>query len=142
MLCPDVNVLVDAFRPDAARHEIARTWLVRAQDSPEAIGILPDAAAGFIRIVTNRRIWAHPSPLDEAIAVLSEFLSSPRVNMASAPNRRWSLFVDLCEQQGLQGDEVTDAYLAAGALSLNATFVTSDRGFRRFHSLKLEVLED
>jgi toxin-antitoxin system PIN domain toxin len=142
VLCPDVNVLVDAFRPDATRHELARTWLVRAQDSPETIGILPDAAAAFIRIVTNRRIWAHPSPIDEAMAVLSDFLSSPRVTMASPPNRRWNLFVDLCVQQGLTGDEVTDVYLAAGALSLNATFVTSDRGFRRFHDLKLEVLED
>ena len=75
-------------------------------------------------------------------AVLSDFLASPQVTMVSPPNRRWNLFVDLCVQQGLTGDDATDVYLAAGALSLNATFVTSDRGFRRFHDLKLEVLED
>jgi toxin-antitoxin system PIN domain toxin len=118
-----------------------RHWLAGAHELPEPIGVLPDAAAAFIRIVTNRRIWARPSSLDDAIGVLTEFLAAPRVTLVSPPSRRWSLFLDLCRSGGIRGDDITDAYLAAGAMSVNATFVTSDRGFHRFRALKLQVLK-
>lgn len=141
MLCPDVNVLIDVFRSDAPRHATARSWIVGTQVKSQPIGVLPDAAAAFVRVVTNRRIWSQPSGLDEATAALEALLAEPGVTLINPPSRRWQIFIDLCRSQGLNGDDITDAYLAAGAMSVGATFVTSDRGFRRFPALKLEVLE-
>jgi len=53
----------------------------------------------------------------------------------------WDIFRTLVLESGVSGPHVSDAYLAAFAIENNATFVTFDRGFRRFEGLKLQVLE-
>ena len=135
MLCVDVNVLVDSFRPDAPSHSSVRSWLDEARRGPERIVVLPEVASSFVRIVSNRRIWQLPSPTADALAFVDALRRSPGVEFRHAGQRQWGLFCDLIADLGLNGDDAPDAYLAAAALDLGATLVTSDRGFARFPSL-------
>jgi hypothetical protein len=136
MRCADVNVLVDAFRTDAPGHERARTWLDVARQGNEALVVLPEVAASFVRIVSNRRIWRLPSNSTDALSFVAALRASPAVRWQHAGPRQWEIADRLIRELGLSGDEVPDAYLAAAALDLGATFVTSDRGFARFRDLK------
>lgn len=137
MLCVDVNVLVDAFRPDAPSHEPVRAWLDAARNDSEPIALLPDVAAAFVRICTNRRIWRIPSPTADTLHFVSALAASPAVAWHRPGPRQWDLFMALVVDLNLSGDDVPDAYLAASALDLGSTLVTSDRGFTRFRALQV-----
>lgn len=136
MLCADVNVLVDAFRTDAPGHERARAWLEDARQGTEPLVLLPEVAASFVRIVSSRRMWRLPSSATDALSFVSALRSSPAVRWQHAGPRQWEIADGLIRELGLTGDDVPDAYLAAAALDVGATFVTSDRGFSRFRDLK------
>ena len=140
MLCVDVNVLVCAFRADAAHHAAAVTWLDGAQRGSEPLVILPEVAAGMLRVISNPRIWPEPSPSHEAMTALDDLLASPVVTVREAPSGRWPRFVSLVSSLQLSGNDVPDALLAAAAMELGATFVTFDRGFGRFEGLRLRML--
>ena len=137
MLCVDVNVLVDAFRSDAPGHEPARGWLDDARQGHEPLALLPEVASSFVRIVSNRRIWRLPSSATDALAFVSALRASPAVSWQHPGPRHWEILDSLVLDLGLTGDDVPDAYLAAAALEVGATFVTSDRGFARFRTLRV-----
>jgi len=49
------------------------------------------------------------------------------------PGRRhWEISTGLCRREGLTGNLVPDAYLAALAIEANAEWVTTDRDFEPF----------
>jgi uncharacterized protein len=139
MLCVDVNVLVDGFRPDTPTHPPVRAWLDDARRGMEPLALLPEVASTFVRIVSNRRIWRLPSSTSDALDFVSALRTSPAVLWQHAGPRQWEIADGLIRDLGLTGDDVPDAYLAAAALDLGATFVTSDRGFARFPGLTVRV---
>jgi len=72
MLMPDVNVLIYAHREDEAVHEPYAAWLKGLVDGPEPFGLSVLVAVGFLRIVTNARIYPDPSPLPVALAAIEQ----------------------------------------------------------------------
>ena len=52
-------------------------------------------------------------------------------------DRHFTLFLNLCVDLKLRGNDVNDAHLVALALENNATLVTADRGFGRFSGLRV-----
>jgi hypothetical protein len=138
MRCVDVNVLVDAHRPEAAHHDTVRAWLDRARRGPEPLGVARQVAAGFLRVVTHPRVFREPTPPPTALAFVDALLTSPAVTPLDPGERHWAIFTGLCATLGLKGNDVPDGFLAALALEHGATWVTSDRGFARFPGLRLE----
>lgn len=70
MLCVDVNVLVYAHRADLREHADYRGLLERLANDDEPLGLPDSVLAGFIRVVTNRRVFTEPtSPQDAWQAV-------------------------------------------------------------------------
>lgn len=136
MLCVDVNVLVDAFRPGAPSHPVVRPWLEGALTGPEQVAILPVVASGFLRLVTSRRVFPDPTPLPEAMAFVDAVLSAPRALLVPPGAGQWAHFTALVIDLHLTGDDVPDAFIAAAAMELGATLVSSDRGFRRYPALR------
>ncbi|WP_219927051.1 hypothetical protein, partial [Siccibacter turicensis] len=57
MLCVDVNVLVYAHRADLREHADYRGLLERLANDDEPLGLPDSVLAGFIRVVTNRRVF-------------------------------------------------------------------------------------
>jgi predicted nucleic acid-binding protein len=49
----------------------------------------------------------------------------------------WKIFLQCLEQIDTKGDDISDAYHAALALEWNCTWVTTDKGFKRFKGLKV-----
>ena len=136
MLIPDVNILILAHRPDAATGTSVAEWLTSQIATDEPFG-LPDAVwSGFLRICTNPRIYADPSPIAVALAFLNDLFGAPAVLRIQPGARHHSIFTELCLGANARGVRVPDAYLAAMAIETSATFITMDRGFGRYQGLK------
>jgi toxin-antitoxin system PIN domain toxin len=135
VLVPDVNVLVYAHRPEAAAHAAARHWLTSALTSPEPVGVSELVLSGFLRIVTNHRVFTDPTPPDQALQFCELVLGAPAAVPVRPGPRHWPIFADLCRTVAGRGNVVPDAYHAALAIENGATWVTTDRGFARFPGL-------
>jgi toxin-antitoxin system PIN domain toxin len=139
MRCVDVNVLVYAHRIESPHHDVYRDWLATARAGTEPLGVANLAASGFLRVVTNPRVFREPTPTGVAIEFLEGLRASPAVVPVEPGSRHWTLFVDYCRSLGLKGNDVADAYLAAMAVEQGGVWVSADRGFSRFPGVHLEV---
>ena len=133
-MTPDVNVLVAVFRGDHPHHRTAHTWLTRARNAcaegSATLTLLPMVVAGFLRLVTNGRVFVSPDSIEDAIAFVDALLASPGVEL-SAGGAEWPLLRDKLLRLGLRGNFVTDAWIAAATEMLSEHLVTFDRDFKR-----------
>ena len=137
MYCADVNILIYAFIKDSPFHEPCASWIQHALREPRGVALPMPVISGFLRITTSRRVRVNPSPPDLATDFVDWVLAHPRAFIPGSDNRDYVLARSLIREQGLTGDDIPDAMLAATALGLGATLVTADRGFRRFAGLSL-----
>lgn len=138
MRCVDVNILVYAFRADARHHDLWRPWLDEARRDAEPLGLLTSVATGFVRVATHPKVFAQPTPVDEALAFVETLKASPSVMSVDPGPRFWTLFEQLCRLHDVRGNRVPDAAIAATVLEQRATLVTTDRGFTRFEGVRLQ----
>jgi uncharacterized protein len=137
---PDNNVLINAFRPDAEHHRVAKQWLEGSLNGAIPIRLFPTVETGFLRVVTHPKIYSPPTSFHEAWQFLCVVCSSPMVEICpwtSSARERWG---ELCTGLGLCGNDCNDAMLAATALDRGLRVVTFDKGFRRFPDLPLLLL--
>lgn len=136
MILPDVNVLVYAFRREATNHERYAQWLAEVVAGGDELALHDLSLVGLVRIVTNRRIVAAPAPLGAALDFVARLRAGRRVRWLPSAAATWEKMEDLgAADQGLVGDLVPDAYLAALALTHGCRLATADRGFARFPGL-------
>ena len=136
MLIPDVNLLVYACMSGMQQHPKARTFWERALNGDEPVGLLPVVAFGFVRIVTNRKVFNPPLAASAAVDLIEEWLALPSVRLVCpAPEEVLSAFA-LVRAQGTAANLTTDAQIAASALAQEAVVVTSDSDFKRFAKVK------
>ena len=136
MLIADVNIYVYAFRRESPRHEEYREWLAEALAGAELIGISELVLSGFLRIVTNHRIFVEPSTPEAALNFCDAVLQAPSATRVRPSERHWTVFSDLCRTARARANVIPDAYHAALAIEHGATWVTTDRGFARFPGLR------
>lgn len=143
MILPDVNVLVLAHRSDQRDHDPVRAWLVDEVNSERPFALADMAVAGFLRVVTNPRIFRVPTDLDEALAFVDGLVDQPTCVPVSAGERHWTIFREVLDGADARGNLVPDAYLAAIAVENGATIATRDRGFARFPGVRwLDPLDE
>ena len=130
MQLPDVNVLIYAHREDAPEHRRYAAWLKQLTTSAAPFALSETVLAGFLRIVTNPKIFDPPTPMNVAIAFCQRLVARPRAVIIAPSRRHWDIFVRLCED--VEGPLVTDAYLAALALEHGCELITTDSDFARF----------
>lgn len=136
MIVPDVKILVYAFRADSAEHQTYAPWLNEVL-TLEPIGVSDTILSGFVRIVTHPRITTAPAPIDAAMAFTRSLVAAPRTQWLTAGAPAWNRLDDLAaSDQGIRGNLVPDAYIAALTLANGARLATRDRGFARFPDLK------
>jgi uncharacterized protein len=132
----DVNVLVYAFRKDGPQYDRYASWMRELVDGDTPFGISDLVFSGFLRIVTHPRVFSEPTPILEALAFTEELRNSAMyVSIAPGP-RHWSIFTDLCRNAGVRGNLVPDAFLAAMAIESGSEWITTDRDYSRFPSLR------
>lgn len=137
MILPDVNVLVYALRREAEQHERYARWLngIVAGDDELALHDLP--LTGFVRIVTNPRIMADPTPTPLALEFVERLRTARRSRWLPAGPAAWDAFTTFAAtDRAIRGNLVPDAFLAALAVTHGCRLATADRGFARFPGLR------
>lgn len=135
MILPDVNVLVYAFRSDAAQHERYRNWLNGVVNGKPAYGIAPQVLASVVRVTTHPKIFARPSLPAHAFAFCRALLEQPHATAIVPGERHWGIFETLCGAAAATGNLVQDAWFAALAIESGCEWITTDRDFARFPEL-------
>jgi toxin-antitoxin system PIN domain toxin len=136
MLLADINVLVNAFRPESPHHDRCHGYVDAMVNGESSYAVSDYVVNGFVRMVTNRRIYKDPAPLEEALAFADAYRHQPHASVVHAEERHWEIFSRLCRQAEALGKLIPDAYLAALAIEHGCEFVTCDRDFARFEGLR------
>jgi toxin-antitoxin system PIN domain toxin len=133
---------VYAHLEDERTHRSYRAWLEHLVGSGEAFGLSVLVAVGFVRIVTNRKIYGDPTPLDVALAAMDRIAVSPGCRLVAPNIDHLAQVGELCRATRAAGKLVADAQHAAVAIAEGCTWVTRDRDFARFarHGLRWEHL--
>lgn len=135
MIKPDINLLVYAYDDTSPFHKAASTWLEEVLSS-EQVFFSWQTLCGFLRIVTNPRIYRQPMDLGDAIEIVESWLEIKNSHLVSLDKKSWPVFVSMLTAGQAPGDLVMDAHLAAMAASCGATVASTDRDFTRFPGLQ------
>lgn len=136
MQLPDVNVLIYAHRVESPEHERYAEWLTRLAGGPEPFGLSELGASGFVRIVTNPKIWDEPTPLALALEFIARLRRRSTARLLTHGPDSWDIFAELCRAARARGKLVADAYHAALAIEHGCELVTADSDFARFPGLR------
>ncbi len=136
MILIDVNVLVYAHRVELPGHSAFHRWLDDCVASDRAFGISDLVLSSFLRLVTLPKVFAIPTPLEEALQAVARLRAQPNCVRVVPGERHWEIFVRLCRQTGAKGNLIPDAYLAALAIESGSEWITTDRDYSRFPGLR------
>jgi toxin-antitoxin system PIN domain toxin len=132
----DVNILVEAHRADAPRHEPLNEWLLRELKTYSGVGVSELVLSGFLRVVTHPKVFKEPTPLVEALEFIEDFRSRRAVRIAQPGAEHWGIFTDLLMRCDAVGNLIPDAYHAALAMEFGYEWISLDRGFSRYAGLR------
>ncbi|MBI2067845.1 MAG: type II toxin-antitoxin system VapC family toxin [Deltaproteobacteria bacterium] len=138
MILPDINLLVYAHRHDAPQHTQAAETLQKLADSLSPFALTSFVLTGFLRIVTNQRIFVEPSLLDDALLFIENLLELDHCRVVEPGERHWEIMSIMLRESKATGNLVSDAYLAAVAVEHGCTLLTNDADFRRFPELRVQ----
>lgn len=137
MIAVDTNILVYAHRGESEFHEQAYERLVGLAEGDRPWGIPVSCLHEFLAIVTNPKIFAPPSSIEQAIAQVEAWLASPRVHVLHSGVTHWETLADLVRKAKLKGGQIHDARVAALCLENGVSVLwTADRDFGRMKALK------
>ena len=136
MLLPDVNVLVYAHRLESPDHERYAAWLRSLAAGAEPFALSELGASGFVRIVTNPKIWDEATTIDDALLFIERLRMRTNARLLTHGSSSWAIFARLCASARARGKLVADAYHAALAIEHGCELVTADGDFARFHGLR------
>ncbi len=95
----------------------------------------------FLRLVTNPRVFIDPDSIEDAVAFVDALVGSPGVEFQPG-GTEWPLVREKSLTLRLQGNSITDAWIAAATQALSEHLVTFDRDFKRLLPARdLTVLE-
>ena len=131
----DVTVLVCVHRPESPDHLAMRTWFAGLSSGGQRFGMADMVLSGFVRVVTNSRVFKTPTPVHIALDICAALLRSPQCVRVEPGPSHWAIFDRLCRATNAAGPLVPDAYLAALAIEHGCEWVTADRGFSKYPGL-------
>ena len=143
MIFWDVNLWVYAFRADSPLHEAARNELEESAQAGDSFLFCPHVAASFLRLVTNPRIFVHPSALEEAWAFVDVLEARAHAIRVEVDLMTFGIFKHLTLVSRTLANEIPPdiAQRVGQAIRHDATFVTADRRFERYDGLPLRILD-
>jgi uncharacterized protein len=132
----DVNVYLNAHRAGQEHHRVARELLEGVVNASAPFALSEHVLSAFVRIATNPRAFAKPTPLDDAFRFADSLLRRPNARVVRPGDRHWQIFADLCGRTQARGGLISDAYHAALALEHGCEWISFDRDFARFPGLR------
>lgn len=116
-------------------HRAARGWLEALLGGGEEFALPHPVIFGFVRIVTNRRVFDEPRTLAAALEDVKRWLDVGATVISPGP-RHLELAFGLLRKLGTAGNLTTDVQLAAFALEHQAELHSADADFGRFPGLR------
>lgn len=137
MMLVDANLLLYAYDRESPQHGPAREWLEVELSSGRPVRFALVTLLAFVRIASDRRVFANPLGAEEACEIVGSWLALPAVRMVSPGPRSWPMLGGLCDAGQVSGAQVMDAHLAALAVEHGLTIATTDRDFLRFPGVEV-----
>ncbi len=137
MILVDANLLVYAHVSSFAQHEAARRWLDDRLNGTAPVGLPWPSILGFIRLVSNPRIFERPLRVGDAWHQAGEWLDCDSVWIPGPTDRHREVLGPLLAAAE-RATLVPDAHLAALALEHGLTLCSTDGDFARFPGLRWE----
>ena len=134
----DLNVLLYVVNRDAPQHERIVSWWGEALNGDETIGLAWVVVAGFLRVSTHRRVFPHPLSAEDAAVQIDDWLALDVISLVTETRDHWRMLRRLLAETGVAGNLMTDAHLAALAMTRGATLASCDADFGRFPGLRWE----
>lgn len=135
MILVDANLLVYAHVISLPQHQAARVWLDGHLNGPTPVGLPWPTLLGFVRLVSNPRIFEQPESIPDAWSQVEEWLACPVVWIPQ-PSERHRGILSLLLRTIARSNLVPDAHLAALAIEHGLTLCSTDHDFARFPNLR------
>ena len=136
MIIPDVNLLLYAEIDAFPQHAAARRWWEDTLSAGDPVGLPSVALFGFLRIATNRRVFAQPLSVTDALTRIETWLDRSNVVFLAPGPRFLDTAFQLLRNLGTGGNLTTDVQLAAHAMENQAELHSNDLDFGRFAGLR------
>lgn len=133
----DTNLLIYAVDDTATHHAVAKAWLEEALSGIETVGFAWNALLGFVRLVTNPRVFTSPLTVEGALDRVEAWLAQPCATVLAPTRRHAAVLRDLLAPLGAAGNLTSDAHLAALAIEHGAQVCSTDGDFERFPGVEL-----
>jgi toxin-antitoxin system PIN domain toxin len=132
----DANLLIYAHVASFTQHETARQWLDEQINGSSRVGMPWPCLLGFIRIVTNPRVFERPETGPNAWKQVAAWLACDSIWIPRPTERHADILGDLIINLGIAANLVPDAHLAALAIEHGLTLYSTDSDFTRFPKLR------
>ena len=136
MILVDANILVYAHVASLTEHERARSWLDTALSGTSRVGLPWPSLLGFLRLVTNPRVFRRPESMAGAWTQVSAWLDADVAWIPQPTDRHRDVLASLLVAPGMQANLVPDAHLAALAIGHGLVLCSTDGDFGRFPTLR------
>ena len=136
MIVLDANILLYAYDSSSSLHVLARSWVERIFSEGEPLGLPWQTVAAFLRVVTNPKLRGDRFTVEEATAIVDQWLAQPNVRLLVPGDRHWSILRPTMLDGQVRGPLITDAQLAALTVEYGGVLQTTDRDFARFAGLR------
>lgn len=136
MIVVDANLLVYAYHSVGPEHEPSRRWLDDQLAGDQQLALPWESLNAFTRIVSNPRIFSHPSTTLQAWEQVEAWLRMPTTWVPVTTPQHGSIAADLHRGGEYSANDVPDIHLAALAISHGLKLATHDAGFARFEGLR------
>ena len=139
MFLVDTNVLVYAANELADEHATCHKLLARWQRQETAWFTTWGVLYEFLRIVSHRRLFRRPWPIDQAVGYVEALLASPGLVVLAPTSRHTAILAQTVrEVPGLAGSVLHDVHTVVLMREHGIRrIVTRDTGFHRFPFLEV-----
>lgn len=136
MIVLDANILLYAYDAGSSLHSQARAWVETVFSAADPVGLPWQTVAAFLRVVTNPKLRGDRFTVEEAVAIVDQWLALPNVRLLAPGDRHWSILGPAMVEGQVRGPLITDAQLAALTMEYGGVLYTTDRDFARFPLLR------
>ena len=138
MIAVDTNILVYAHREESPSYRKASSAIADLAQGPATWAIPWPCIHEFLNVVTNSRVFAKPTPLNDALAQVLEWTLSPGLVLLAETQSHWEVLQRILKSSRVTGPRVHDARIVALCLQHAVSELWSaDRDFSLFPELKL-----
>ena len=136
MILVDANLLLYAISETFPQHVPARSWLDERLNGAARVGLPWPSLLAFLRVATDPRLFKRPLRMDEAWEQVQDWLGCPVAWIPSPTEWHSQILATMLGHQGVQGNLVPDAHLAALAIEHGLELCSADGDFARIKGLR------